>query len=173
MHKNLDISTTDHNLPPSLYLTSKPAWYGPITWPSIGPEITGGIGARGHAYSTPAMTCYTNTPKDANGLLNFNAKNCYLNNSTGIKSDNSIDNTIFIYPNPTSGKIYFKNIYPENSRMDVKIFSIDGVLLMSKITSVEKESSIDVSDLASGIYFVQFKNNNNEFVSRKISVIHN
>jgi Pectate lyase superfamily protein len=35
-----DSSITDHNLPPSLYLGAKPAWWGPSAWPPIGPDRT-------------------------------------------------------------------------------------------------------------------------------------
>lgn len=31
----------DHNLPASLYLTSKPTWFSNATWPPIGPDVSG------------------------------------------------------------------------------------------------------------------------------------
>ncbi len=48
-HGNYDYSTasakwdptiSDHSLPPSLYLTAKPAFFGALAWPSIGPDVT-------------------------------------------------------------------------------------------------------------------------------------
>jgi hypothetical protein len=72
-----DPGTSDHNLPPSFFHTSKPAWFGNSPWPLIGPDVTGGSGARGYANANPAMVCYNNTAKDANNMLLFNADNCY------------------------------------------------------------------------------------------------
>jgi hypothetical protein len=35
-----DSNITDRTLPASLYLTSKPAWFGNLAWPPIGPDLT-------------------------------------------------------------------------------------------------------------------------------------
>lgn len=86
-----DPNTPDHTLPPSLYRTSKPAWFGSSPWPLIGPDVTGGTGARGYANANPAMACYTNTAKDGNGMLLFDADSCYggggqVQAPTGLKT---------------------------------------------------------------------------------------
>ena len=36
-----DPSIADHNLPASMYLTSKPSWFGDLPWPPIGPDVPG------------------------------------------------------------------------------------------------------------------------------------
>ena len=65
------------NLPESLYLSAKPSWWGSaIPWPPIGPDVTGGSGPGGRAHNIPAHVCYDRTSK-TNGILNFNANNCY------------------------------------------------------------------------------------------------
>jgi hypothetical protein len=33
--------TVDHVLPPSLYLTAKPEWFGSVPWPPLGPDVAG------------------------------------------------------------------------------------------------------------------------------------
>jgi hypothetical protein len=72
---------SSQNLPSSFYLSSKPSWWGTPwgnpPWPAIGPDVTGGPGPGGHSYDIPAKLCYENTSKDSNGILNFNADNCY------------------------------------------------------------------------------------------------
>jgi len=68
---------TSQNLPPSFYLSTKPAWWGTMPWPAIGPDVTGGTGPGGHTYTNPAQVCYNNTAKDGNGILIFNANTCY------------------------------------------------------------------------------------------------
>jgi len=35
-----DSATPDHTLPPSLYLTAKPAFFGALPWPPIGPDVS-------------------------------------------------------------------------------------------------------------------------------------
>jgi hypothetical protein len=66
-------------LPPSFYLNSKPAWFGSIPWPPVGPDVSGGDipNYAGHAYKIPARVCYENTAKDVNGALVFDAAQCY------------------------------------------------------------------------------------------------
>jgi len=70
-------------LPASFYLPAKPAFFGSLPWPAIGPDVTGGDvdGFAGHAYRIPARLCYENTPIDsAYGSLNvrlFERMTCY------------------------------------------------------------------------------------------------
>jgi hypothetical protein len=68
---------SNHTLPNSFYRSSKPAWFGASQWPSIGPDVTDGIGARGHARAIPAYSCYTSGAKRTDGTLIFNSNNCY------------------------------------------------------------------------------------------------
>jgi hypothetical protein len=35
-----EASNPDRNLPPSLYLRAKPAWFGALAWPAIGPDLS-------------------------------------------------------------------------------------------------------------------------------------
>ena len=78
----------NHNLPASFFLSSRPAFWvtpwGTPAWPPIGPDVTGGssvVGPGGFAYKIPARLCYENSPKDVNGILTFNAGNCYSQQS--------------------------------------------------------------------------------------------
>jgi hypothetical protein len=70
-------------LPPSLYLTSKPSWFGSTVWPPIGPDVTGGdiSGYGGHANKIPARRCFESAAIDsAYGSANirlFDAAACY------------------------------------------------------------------------------------------------
>jgi hypothetical protein len=69
-------------LPASFYLASKPAWFGSLTWPPIGPDVTTGTVDQAHHVSKiPAKDCYdrvmTGPSSGAGGVLTFNANNCY------------------------------------------------------------------------------------------------
>lgn len=70
-----------HAIPSSLYLSTKPSFYGSKTWPSIGPDITGGdiTGVNGTAYKNPARLCYEAGPLDptTHEMTNFDPTRCY------------------------------------------------------------------------------------------------
>src|SRR6266571_923303 len=68
---------TTQTLPPSLFLSSRPSWWGIMPWPAIGPDVTGGQDPAGHAYKIPAQVCYDNSQKKGDGTLAFDANNCY------------------------------------------------------------------------------------------------
>jgi len=65
----------------SFYLYTKPAWWGSSHWPSIGPDVTDGVGIGGHAHDIPAAQCYANSPIDAayggREIKMFNPTVCY------------------------------------------------------------------------------------------------
>jgi hypothetical protein len=71
---------TTHQLPSSFYLGSEPTWFKSTPWPVIGPDVTSGADASGHAGDIPAKRCYLNVmsgPLDGSGpVLPFNANNC-------------------------------------------------------------------------------------------------
>jgi len=64
-----------HSLPPSFFLSAKPAWFGSVPFPPIGPDVSG------NAHDIPAKRCYLNVmrgPADGTGSpLTFNANSCY------------------------------------------------------------------------------------------------
>ena len=78
------------SLPTSLYLSSKPSWWGSTPWPAIGPDVSGGDGPGGHSYSIPAKACYLSTmggPSDGSGsALTFNASSCYGSGASSTPS---------------------------------------------------------------------------------------
>jgi len=65
-----------NTLPASLFLPARPAWFGAVAWPPIGPDVTGGQDPTGHAYKIPARLCYEKTAQSG-GILNFSAASCY------------------------------------------------------------------------------------------------
>lgn len=75
-------------LPASFYRSAKPAWWGTkVTWPAIGPDVTGGTGPGGHTNSltasNPAQSCYNSTPKASDGIALFDPNTCYGGVSAG------------------------------------------------------------------------------------------
>ena len=74
-------SGVTQSLPDSFYRSAKPAWFGNVPWPPIGPDVSGGTGPGGHAYKIPAEVCYENALGGTDGtgspLPGFNAATCY------------------------------------------------------------------------------------------------
>jgi len=74
---------SSESLPASFWTHTKPAWWGSLPWPGIGPDVAGGNvpGVGGHVYLNPAANCYLTTmsgPVDGTGsVLTFNANTCY------------------------------------------------------------------------------------------------
>lgn len=62
---------------------------------------------------------------------------------------------ISVYPNPTQGKLYFKNITASLIE-DISVSNIAGKIVL-KETSVWSNDGIDVSGLPNGIYIVRIK----------------
>lgn len=68
--------------PASFYLSAKPAWFGSVPWPPIGPDVTCSSNcvsnAANRANKIPARLCYEATAKDSNGNLTaYDARTCY------------------------------------------------------------------------------------------------
>lgn len=74
-------------LPASFYLPLKPAWFGSVAWPAIGPDVTGGNIANvgGFANKIPAQVCYEATGA-TNGIKDFDATLCYQSAASGAST---------------------------------------------------------------------------------------
>ncbi len=68
-----------------------------------------------------------------------------------------LSDNVTVYPNPTVAKIFFdtnENLANEN----VFIYNSVGQLVLEK--KITAENSVDLSNLSSGIYMIQFSNKN-------------
>jgi hypothetical protein len=72
-----DVATpSTQALPASLVYTSPPSWWpSVVAWPPIGPDVTGGPGAAGHAWKIPAELCYES--RNLGGGGTFSRTACY------------------------------------------------------------------------------------------------
>ena len=90
-----------------------------------------------------------------------NGANC---NTILSVNENSLNDKINIYPNPVNEVLHFKN--NTSKKVFVKIYSLLGNLIFESVL-IDKTDSIDISNLKSGTYFVDFSTDNSR-ITKKI-----
>lgn len=114
------------------------------------------------------LLTYINQQFSGGVYVNSGKGICYYSpvGSTGI-AKNEIAETK-IYPNPTTGLIYFDNL----NSASINIYNLVGELVYSlSADPMAKNNTIDISSLAHGIYSMQLIDANGKSVFRKIQVI--
>ena len=96
----------------------------------------------------------------------YNGWTFYYDTDVTNVSDFEKDNTINIYPNPTTGQL--KIAISDNSISDFRLFDVMGRLLKSEIVNLKSEIAIDISDLANGVYYLKITDEKNRVIFRKI-----
>jgi hypothetical protein len=94
-------------MPPSFYLTSKPAWFGSTPWPAIGPDVSGG--------TVGECTGALNTPGHFSGLPATNSSQCkgtslttgWAGHVNAIPAMNCALNVMGMPPDGTGGPFAF------------------------------------------------------------------
>ena len=75
---------------------------------------------------------------------------------TNIKNVQEILNTISVYPNPTKDEFTI-NTQKSFANTEVQVINQLGAILKVKNSNYTNSTSIDMSDLASGVYFINIK----------------
>jgi len=90
---------------------------------------------------------------------------------TGIKSDNSLSNSVDIYPNPANNAIYLKwtsKDYIPSSDLITEIYDPAGRLIL---TQTGYQDEINISTISEGFYFVKMSDrNSNSSFTRKLVI---
>jgi alpha-tubulin suppressor-like RCC1 family protein len=99
----------------------------------------------------------SNVPLQVKGLCNV---------TTAIQ-ENSIENSILVYPNPTSGIV---TISTNQTVASIDVFDVTGKLVHSQNNIKQHNSSIDLSQLSNGIYFINVQTENGGVSKSKVVV---
>lgn len=83
---------------------------------------------------------------------------------TSVKQNSNKGISLEIYPNPSSDKI---KIQSTSEIKEITITSIDGKILRT-FYSLQKEQTIDISNLGNGIYFLNITSVNGDVITKKI-----
>ena len=100
----------------------------------------------------------TYTYTDGNDCLNFAEQTITVDNISGVNVINS-GIKIEMYPNPSNGKLFLNINSIIAKELTVTVVNEVGITLLNTKIQVGKSSlnEIDLSHLASGIYFVNIK----------------
>ena len=90
---------------------------------------------------------------------NDDAVNIFNNQKINLSIDDFTKEAISIFPNPSSDRIFFKGTSSENFL--VAIYDILGKKILE--TSKTTNSSLNISELKSGVYFLKLDNNNSTY----------
>lgn len=93
-----------------------------------------------------------NTSQSSSGIIGVLAQ---INQQTLEVSQFDIAENVTVYPNPTVAKLFFKS-QKNLSNEKIVIYNETGQLISEKI--IDTSNSIDLYELSSGIYLIQFSN---------------
>ena len=95
--------------------------------------------------------------------------NAYEDGTTSVSLDNQ-SSDFLVYPVPSNNLLHFKGINPNANQFE--LFNSNGkIILTRKIENAFQETSINISELKSGIYFLKVSENRN-FEVFKIIIQH-
>ncbi|HCB61844.1 MAG TPA: hypothetical protein DHV29_10300 [Bacteroidales bacterium] len=135
-----------------------------ITWIAAGPEQvmekrhewlgyinTALFPSEGNYLIKATLKDNQTTPVAIDAIVALNVLPAYL-------SVSEQESNIRIYPNPATDVIYIDLL--ENSKCDIKLFSMDGKVVFDQRNISGDETHIDVSDLCPGLYLVEIAGKN-------------
>ena len=79
--------------------------------------------------------------------------------SYSLSTNDFYKNELTVYPNPVNDVLVLSS-KAEIGDLTIKIFNIEGKLLITQYLALEKEGFIDVSSLSNGIYFLNIEEEN-------------
>ena len=83
----------------------------------------------------------------------------FVEENLGVADQDTADASFLIYPNPAKDVVQVKTIDMQSDKVQIRLFSINGKLIKSKIIS-SSSTEIDVRGLASGSYVIVVENGN-------------
>ncbi len=124
------------------------------------------VGATNQTYTPAVSGIYLVRITDINGCVYEYSKGYNFAVATGI-TENSLENNINIYPNPTNGIVNIDaSIYAGNN-YEVTIFDVVGKLI-SKVTNA---TFVDLSSFGNGMYVIKITSENAGSVTKRVSLI--
>ncbi|HWY12224.1 MAG TPA: T9SS type A sorting domain-containing protein, partial [Bacteroidia bacterium] len=92
--------------------------------------------------------------------------NCLLSINTGINNPKLNDSSLSIYPNPASSLLYIKS-EETIGKSQIKVTDMLGKTVLESKSTDLYQTSINIEQLNSGIYFLNIKFDNNKSIVKK------
>lgn len=106
-------------------------------------------------------------------VLNVNSRSV-INNSTGIEEQNNSNTLFAIYPNPASNFVTINYVLKNTETISLVIYDSYGRKIKTiKSTNLQSgiySEHIDISELATGIYFLELKSKTQNSVKRFLKI---
>lgn len=83
-----------------------------------------------------------------------------------LSSQDFYSSQFAILPNPAKNELFLTSKYTSGT-LTLKIFNIEGKLLSTQTLEIANQTSIDVSQLVSGIYFLNIEDENGNTTTKK------
>jgi hypothetical protein len=153
----LKLKTADGNFNISTFLFSLSGLGGQITT-----ALTSGFLAPGSNHNGPNFSVY---------IVDSSGNVIPTQNVSIVHNRSNLFENILLYPNPATNFIHLNYTLSEAAAIKYEIFSLKGDVLQSDVASFQKginEQEIELSNLPSGIYFLQLQS---EVSSKTVSFI--
>lgn len=118
-----------------------------------------------HTFSSPGTYVVELEGTAPCGTVRYSTSVVVTGNSVGIKENGSISKLISIYPNPAANTLQINNKSQEavNSRIEI-LSSVGALIKVVNAVNISGTTSIDVSDLSRGMYFIKLKSTRGDIV---------
>ena len=139
----------------------------PITWSLASGSLPTGLTLYGSGAisGTPTTAGTFNFTVQASNSAGSDTKVLSIYVNTVDISENGIENILF-YPNPTTGELRVKSY--ELGVNSVEVFDVFGRKLLSFMSLMSPETTVDISYLSAGVYFVKIYTEKGEVVRKVI-----
>jgi len=108
--------------------------------------------------------CYNLVTFGGDEICSIDTVFCVEDHTTGI-SELDIDNTLKIYPNPTSSKLYIDIINDQNFDGSISLYTLTGKEIKA-LNITGKKNSFDISAFKPGLYFIRVVDGENQYFKK-------
>jgi hypothetical protein len=118
-------------------------------------------------FASPTVIFGSTTLTNANTNNSGDVFVAKLGSFTGISDENNFINSINIFPNPSTGLFTISQV--NTTKAEIEIYNIVGELIYTtEITNLQ--TTLDLSKVAKGIYFIKLTNTQKNITSGKIVI---
>lgn len=103
-----------------------------------------------------------NNYPNSNSITVTETPRVFIYNTDALAVNENINEELTLYPNPTSGKVYFNA-----NTSKIALFNLNGSLL-EEFSTKNKASEIDLTNYPTGIYYLNITNEDSKTVIKKI-----